>query len=307
MFRLSCFIFILDQVIYFPSAKINLGLRILGQRDDGYHNIESVFLPTNWCDVLEVNVLDKGEMGLLNLNCTGIEVGGNSRDNTIVRAHKIISETFELPPIKVNLLKVIPTGAGLGGGSADGSFMLKAINELCDLGISNTELKKFASKIGSDCPFFIDNVPALVTGIGDEIQPLNQNHLGLSLHDIKILIIHPGIHVNTSQAFSWLDGKSKKSLDYSALSKTPIERWGGVINNDFTIPVSKRHPEISQALEMLKEAGAEYYQMTGSGASVFGLFSTKKAQKSKGIALKVQKTLENASKQGFKTYFGALA
>jgi len=294
-------------VIYFPSAKINLGLRILGQRDDGYHDIESIFLPTKWCDVLEVHVLDKGEMGFLNLTCTGIEVDGDSCENTVVRAHKIISDNYELPPLKVNLLKVIPTGAGLGGGSSDGSFMLKAINELCKLGITNIELKKFAAKIGSDCPFFIDNSPALVTGIGDDIQPLNKNYLGINLDDLTVLIIHPCTHVNTAQAFSWLEGKSKNSLGYSELSKTPIEKWGGLINNDFTIPVTKRHPEIHQALEMIKESGAEYYQMTGSGASVFGLFYTKKAQKRQEMAIKVKKTLEKASKEGFTTYFGALA
>ena len=294
-------------MIYFPTAKINLGLRILGPREDGFHNIESVFLPTKWCDVLEVCVLDEGEMGSIYFTSTGIEIEVDSSENLVVRAHRLISEKLELPPVRVNLLKVIPTGAGLGGGSADGAFMLKALNEVCELGLSNDKLRQLAAKLGSDCPFFIDNVPTLVTGVGDKLERIKPDFIGHDLSTINVLIINPGVHVNTAKAFTWLDNFSNEGFHYADLEKTPIGEWEGVISNDFTIPVSAKYPEISLALEMLKEAGADYIQMTGSGSSVFGLFCTENAIKGTKNALKVQKTQEKASKLEFTTYFGALA
>ena len=192
-------------MIYFPPAKINLGLKILGKREDGFHEIQSLFLPINWCDVLEVIVVENGEWGKLNFTCSGIEIPEDNSSNTVVRAHKLLSKNFNLPEIDAQLLKIIPIGAGLGGGSSDGSFMLKAINELCKLGVSNKELKSLASELGSDCPFFIDNIPSIVSGRGEIIDPLPFSIEELNINKLSILLIHPGIHVNTGVAFTLLN------------------------------------------------------------------------------------------------------
>ena len=289
-------------MIYFPPAKINLGLKILGKREDGFHEIQSIFLPTNWCDVLEVVVVENGELGKLNFTCSGIEISDDNSSNTVVRAHKLLSENFSLPEIDARLLKIIPTGAGLGGGSSDGSFMLKATNELCKLGISNEELKSLASKLGSDCPFFIDNIPCLVSGRGEIIAPLPFSIEDLKINKLSILLIHPGVHVNTGLAFTLLNQeRNNKKLQFPKLPLLPLKQWKEVLHNDFQIPVVSKHPEILNAINIIEDSDAEYVQMTGSGSSVFGLYKTGNYDKD------VLKTaLKKADKLGFTTYFGAL-
>jgi len=289
-------------VIYFPPAKINLGLKILGKRADGFHEIQSIFLPTNWCDVLEVVVVENGELGKLNFTCSGIEISDDNSSNTVVRAHKLLRENFNLPEIEARLLKIIPTGAGLGGGSSDGSFMLKATNELCELGISNKELKSLASQLGSDCPFFIDNRPCLVSGRGEIIDPLPFSIEDLKINKLSILIIHPGVHVNTGLAFTLLNQeRNNKKLQFPKLPILPLKQWKEVLHNDFQNPIASKHPEILNAINIIEDSDAEYVQMTGSGSSVFGLYKTGNYDKD------VLKTaIKKADKLGFTTYFGAL-
>ena len=289
-------------MIYFPPAKINLGLKILGKRADGFHEIQSIFLPTNWCDVLEVVVVENGELGKLNFTCSGIEISDDNSSNTVVRAHKLLRENFNLPEIEARLLKIIPTGAGLGGGSSDGSFMLKATNELCELGISNKELKSLASQLGSDCPFFIDNRPCLVSGRGEIIDPLPFSIEDLKINKLSILLIHPGVHVNTGLAFTLLNKeRNNRELQFPKLPKLPLTQWKEVLHNDFQIPIASKHPEILNAINIIEDSDAEYVQMTGSGSSVFGLYKTGNYDKD------VLKTaIKKADKLGFTTYFGAL-
>ena len=289
-------------MIYFPPAKINLGLKILGKRADGFHEIQSIFLPTNWCDVLEVVVVENGELGKLNFTCSGIEISDDNSSNTVVRAHKLLRENFNLPEIEARLLKIIPTGAGLGGGSSDGSFMLKATNELCELGISNEELKSLASQLGSDCPFFIDNRPCLVSGRGEIIDPLPFSIEDLKINKLSILIIHPGVHVNTGLAFTLLNQeRNNKKLQFPKLPILPLKQWKEVLHNDFQNPIASKHPEILNAINIIEDSDAEYVQMTGSGSSVFGLYKTGNYDKD------VLKTaIKKADKLGFTTYFGAL-
>ena len=289
-------------MIYFPPAKINLGLKILGKRADGFHEIQSIFLPTNWCDVLEVVVVENGELGKLNFTCSGIEISDDNSSNTVVRAHKLLRENFNLPEIEARLLKIIPTGAGLGGGSSDGSFMLKATNELCELGISNKELKSLASQLGSDCPFFIDNRPCLVSGRGEIIDPLPFSIEDLKINKLSILLIHPGVHVNTGLAFTLLNKeRNNRELQFPKLPKLPLTQWKEVLHNDFQNPIASKHPEILNAINIIEDSDAEYVQMTGSGSSVFGLYKTGNYDKD------VLKTaIKKADKLGFTTYFGAL-
>jgi 4-diphosphocytidyl-2-C-methyl-D-erythritol kinase len=313
-------------LIYFPPAKINLGLRVLEKREDGFHNIESIFLPTQLCDVLEVHKLKNGTKGELNFECSGVEIIGNIQHNTVVKAHQLLSEKFKLPALEAKLQKFIPTGAGLGGGSSDGSFMLKAINGICKLGLRNDELEKLAAELGSDCPFFINNTPTLVRGRGEALDKLPFDLKELNLEEMRILIIHPNVHVNTSSAFTLLENErglvenneapnlkpsSKfKSQDISDLTNTSINKWSEIIVNDFQKPVAKRFDQINKALNLIEDSGADYIQMTGSGSAVYGLFKFMKA----GNSLKdvkttqnVQKIAENAHKLGYFTHFGALA
>lgn len=307
-------------MIYFPPAKINLGLKVLDRREDGFHNIESIFLPTQLCDILEVHILDNAPEGELKFECSGIEVNGSIHDNTIVRAHQILSEKYRLPALEAKLHKVIPTGAGLGGGSSDGTFMLKAINDICSLELSEESLEKYAEELGSDCPFFVKNRTSFVTGRGEVLTPIYDEKGALRLDEMMILIIHPGVHINTSEAFAWLkEDKRRNKLqaqhvpkrtnkNNDILSSNPVKNWGDVFMNDFENPVTTRFEPVKKARQLIKEAGADYIQMTGSGSSVYGIFGGPlNSLKDTKVTLNAQKVAEKAKKEGFFVYFGALA
>ena len=304
-------------MIYFPPAKINLGLKVLARRKDGFHNIESIFVPTQLCDIHEVHKHDSAPEGELKFEYSGIEVNGSIQDNTIVKAHQILSEKFRLPALEAKLHKVIPTGAGLGGGSSDGTFMLKAINEICRLGLSEDSLEKYAEELGSDCPFFVKNRTAFVTGRGEIITPI-PNELGaLRLEEMRILIIHPDVHINTSDAFAWLRDEENKKEHHAAsppnkrnniLLATPVEKWSGLFMNDFENSVTTRFEPVKKARQLMIDSGADYIQMTGSGSSVYGIFEgTENSLKDTKVTLMAQKVAEKAKKEGFFVYFGDLA
>ena len=307
-------------MIYFPPAKINLGLKVLAKREDGFHNIESIFIPTQLCDVLEVHIRGNAPEGELKFECSGIEVNGSIQDNTIVRAHQILSEQFRLPALEAKLHKVIPTGAGLGGGSSDGTFMLKAINDICRLELSQDTLEKYAEELGSDCPFFVKNSTSFVTGRGEILSPIQDKKWGRRLEEMKILIIHPGVHINTSKAFSWLkeDERTNEHQTHHVshhrnnhnefLLGTPIKKWDDLFMNDFETSVTNRFEPVKKARQLMMDAGADYIQMTGSGSSVYGLFGkVKNATEDAKVTLMAQKVAKRAKKEGFFAYFGALA
>jgi 4-diphosphocytidyl-2-C-methyl-D-erythritol kinase len=248
-------------MIFFPNAKINIGLHITGKRNDGYHNIESCFYPVAWSDILEVV-----ESDTLSLKTTGIEIPGKWEDNLCIKAFNILKEAYQIPPVSFHLHKIVPIGAGLGGGSADGSFALKALNELFELQIENDQLEQFALQIGSDCPFFIKNQPIFVKGRGEVFE-----EMPLSLEGKIILMVNPPIHVSTGEAYSGIREYSEAdSLKNSLLG--PIENWKGIVKNDFEASVFTKYPEIADIKEILYNNGATYTSMTGSGASVFGIF-----------------------------------
>ncbi len=259
----------------------------MGRRSDGFHELQSLFLPVGWCDELEVFVNPEGEIGKLNFELTGTKIDGELDSNLVVRAHALLKEDFELPEISATLLKNIPSGAGLGGGSSNGSFMLLAMNEMCDLGIENDELENYAAKLGSDCPFFITNEPAMVTGRGEEIERFD---VGDNLKNKDILIVYPGIGVSTRDVFTKLKlNENSAEFDYNNLSS---------IYNDFQKSISQSHPEVKNSLEFLSLNGAQFTQMTGSGSAVFGLFE-------KG-EVDGEKLTSKASEKGWSVYFGAL-
>jgi 4-diphosphocytidyl-2-C-methyl-D-erythritol kinase len=287
-------------VIYFPNAKINLGLEVLGRREDGYHELRSLFLPVGWSDVLEVHVIEKGTAGKLDFSSEGLDIKGGTSNNLIVIAHELLSADFKLPEIKARLLKVIPTEAGLGGGSSDGAYMIRAINELCCLGLTDGGLKTYAAKLGSDCPFFIDNEPTLIEGRGEI---LSTPEFELGLEDVDVFIVYPGVGVKTSDAFTLL-GRSadypvhSEKGNYSKLASTALDKLSEIIANDFETPVSAHYQGVKKTIEFVRSLGADYTQMTGSGSAVFGLFE-------KGLH-NGHELKRRAETLGYTAYFGAL-
>jgi 4-diphosphocytidyl-2-C-methyl-D-erythritol kinase len=252
-------------LVVFPHAKINLGLNVTGKRDDGYHNIETIFYPVQLSDVLEA-VEDSSSTGEIIFNITGSD-SLSSTDNLCVKAYELLKKDFKLPSIKSHLHKIIPTGAGLGGGSADAAFMLKLLNKLFDLKLSNDALKKYALELGSDCPFFVDNKPVYATGRGEVTQPIQ-----LSLKNYFIGIVKPTVSVSTAEAYKMIKPQKPQMALLSAIQQ-PVEKWCDLITNDFEEPVFKKYPVIEAIKKKLYEAGAVFALMSGSGSAVYGIFN----------------------------------
>jgi 4-diphosphocytidyl-2-C-methyl-D-erythritol kinase len=253
-------------VIVFPNCKINLGLHVLRKRNDGYHEIETIFYPTTLQDALEIVTAptDTENSIMVSGRTEGIPI----ENNICLKACKLLQNDFHhIPFLKIHLHKVIPSGAGLGGGSADGAFTLIMMNQIFSLGLSDSDLLTYAVQLGSDCPFFILNTPAAATGRGEIMEPVT---IDLSMYNI--LIVNPGIHISTSDAFNSLQPFDKKS-SLKDLISFPVDKWKNMITNDFETYAFKKFPIIEGLKNELYQRGATYASMTGSGSTVFGLFS----------------------------------
>ena len=250
-------------MVRFPNCKINLGLQVTSKREDGYHNIETIFYPVALKDALEIIV-----SGELRFTTSGLEIKGRSEDNLCLKAYHLLQNDFpQLKPVNIHLHKAIPMGAGLGGGSSNGAFMLTMLNDKFELGLSEEALMNYSLKLGSDCPFFIRNAPCFATGRGEVLQPVD---VDLSMHDL--VLINPGIHVSTAAAFSTLiPNHPHRSL--REIIQQPAATWADSLTNDFEEPIFKAHPAIKQIKEELYSRGAVYASMTGTGSTVYGLFS----------------------------------
>ena len=247
-------------MILYPNAKINLGLNIESKRSDGYHNISSVFYPIYDCfDILEI-VSSNSFL----FTSSGISIPGSN--NLCTKAYDLLKLKFNIPAVHIHLHKKIPIGAGLGGGSSDGAFVLKGLNDLFKLNISNKILKDLALELGADCPFFIENEPKYITGIGDLMENIK---LDLSMYEIRL--VDSKIHINTKNAYFNIVPKSQK-LKLSELIKKPIRLWKDLITNDFEQTVFKNYPKLSKVKENLYEKGAIFSSMTGTGSTIYGLF-----------------------------------
>lgn len=248
-------------MLLFPNAKINLGLSILNKREDGFHNLESIFLPIPITDSLEFIESDE-----LKFECN-VAID-NEKSNSVLKAYELLKERFDLPLLSIYLQKNIPIGAGIGGGSADGSFMLKGLNDYFELGLTHQELIDYANKIGSDCPFFIHNKPCFVERTGEILTEIE-----LDLSNYYFAIINPNIHISTQQAFSKLElaNKERPSL-LSVIKNEPIENWKQYMVNDFESSVFQSYPEIEKIKTDLYQKGAIYASMTGTGSTVYGIF-----------------------------------
>jgi 4-diphosphocytidyl-2-C-methyl-D-erythritol kinase len=256
-------------MVVFPNAKINLGLNIIRKRADGYHDLETTFYPIGIRDALEILPIDDPNEDTtgVTLISTGIPVDGEAEKNICTKAWHLIRKDFpHLPPIHLHLHKAIPTGAGLGGGSADGAFTLRSLNSLFMLGIDDHTLAKYALELGSDCPFFLLNLPCFASGRGERMTPS-----GLDLSDFSLLVIHPGIHVSTAEAFRGVQ-PSMPARHIPDILSMPLEQWRETLVNDFERTVFPQFPEIETIRDLLYDAGALYSSMSGSGSSVFGIF-----------------------------------
>lgn len=255
-------------MIVFPNCKINLGLSVIEKRTDGYHEIETVFYPVPLKDALEI-IVDTNDTGghPVQLSSSGIPVEVQPHENICVKAYNLLKKDFpQLPSIKMHLHKLIPSGAGLGGGSSDGAFTLKMLSEKFYLGLSKEQLIFYASQLGSDCSFFILNKPCMATGRGEILEPVE-----LNLGSYKILLVYPGIHINTAMAYSQTIPSGKGDSLKNIISQ-PIESWKENLFNDFEKSIFKNHPETGKVKEKLYESGALYAALSGSGSSVFGIF-----------------------------------
>lgn len=248
-------------MICFPNAKINLGLNIVGKRADGYHNIETVFYPVPVKDALEIV-----PSGTLTFNQTGIPVDAPPEKNLVMKAYHLLKAQYELPPVTIHLVKNIPFGAGLGGGSADAACMLKLINDFCQLELPPESLENMASLLGADCAFFIRNAPVFASGTGNIFEPVE-----ISLKGYYLGVIKPDIAVSTPEAYS-LAKPSTPAVSLKKIIRQPVEEWKACMVNDFEKSVFAKHPVIGAIKEALYEKGAAYASMSGSGSSVFGLF-----------------------------------
>ncbi len=253
------------NIVVYPNAKINIGLRVIERRDDGFHNIETLFYPIPVCDILEIVESDS-----LGINYYGIPflLPDNSIENDLcIRAYRLLQQDYHLPPVTIHLYKKIPVGAGLGGGSSDAAFTLKALNTLFSLNLSTSQLASYAETLGSDCPFFIYNRAMFGEGKGEILSPFD-----VPLSDYDIRVVTPNIKISTGEAYSHIvPDKSGQGL--KKLLKLPVEQWRCRIINDFETVMFERHTVLFAEKEKMYSDGAVYASMSGSGPSIYGIFS----------------------------------
>lgn len=256
-------------MIVFPNAKINIGLNIVGRRPDGYHDIETVMYPIQWRDILEIVPSQTGETTLV---VSGRAVDCPPEKNLVMKAYRKLSEKVLLPPVEMFLHKVIPDGAGLGGGSADAAFALVAMNSMFSLGLSEDDLARLASSIGSDCPFFIYNRPMLASGTGTVLSDVD----GFSLNGKWIVVVKPGISVPTADAYRGVV-PVPSGIDLLSAVREDVSRWvNNGIKNDFEANIFSDYPEIGKIKLKMTDCGALYASMSGSGSAVYGIFDNDK-------------------------------
>lgn len=257
-------------MVVFPNCKINIGLNILGKRPDGFHDLETVFIPVLLKDSLEI-IRARNDTAEVAFSQSGFMIEGAPEENLCIKAYRLLKKDFPyLPPIQMHLHKAIPMGAGLGGGSADAAFTLQLLNDKFHLGLSAEQLTSYSLTLGSDCPFFIINKPCFATGRGEKLTPLQ-----ISLTGYRLVLVNPGIHIKTGWAFAQLKNEPAArhiSKNLFRHIQQPVQTWRHTIQNDFETVVLATHPQLKAIKEMLYNKGAAYAAMSGSGSTLFGLF-----------------------------------
>lgn len=250
-------------MIFFPNCKINLGLSIVAKRNDGFHEIKSVFYPVDLCDALEIRPSDEAES---RFKLTGLDIGeSNSEDNLCMKALRLLQKDYpQIGNVNMHLHKTIPAFAGLGGGSSDAVSALRLLDFVYSLSLSKEELLKYATSLGSDCAFFVENSPMYVSGRGEKMQKSN-----LCLKGKSVVLVKPNIRISTKEAYSCVRPKPTE-VDYENLPD--LRLWKDVLKNDFEDSLFPKYPVLSEIKQMLYDNGALYASLSGSGATVFGIF-----------------------------------
>ncbi len=256
-------------MLSFPNCKINLGLHVTEKRSDGFHTIDTIMVPIEWNDILEI-VHDSTSITATDFKCTGTRLYGPKEKNLCLQAYDLLASRYSLPPVKMQLHKIIPVGAGLGGGSSDSAHTLMLLNKIFNLKISEPELEEYASQLGSDCPFFIRNRIVHATGKGEIFEPLK-----LKLKNIFCVIVKPRVHISTASAYSLIKPR-KRDKSLKELIEAPIKDWKDLIENDFEKAILETNPTIKNIKNRLYKLGAVYSSMTGSGSAVYGFFTEEK-------------------------------
>lgn len=257
-----------STMVVFPNAKINIGLNITAKRADGYHILTTVMIPIGWHDILEIVPSKKDST---TLTSSGLDVKCDPDSNLVIKAYKALSAKTKLPPVDIYLKKVIPNGAGLGGGSSDAAFTLIVLNKMFNLGYTNDELAEIAGTLGADCPFFIYNQPMMAEGIGTDLTPIELPHL--SGH--TLLVVKPDIHISTAQAYAGVTPQIPLK-NISNIIQQPIGDWKGQMTNDFETSLKDKFPQIEEIKQRLYNGGAIYASLSGSGSAVYGIFNNDK-------------------------------
>ena len=258
-------------MIVFPCAKINLGLNIVSKREDGYHNLETVFYPIPLYDALEIKYMDEKFPSdtACDLKVTGNAVDCDEQKNLVVKAYHILAADYQLQRIHTHLYKHIPSQAGLGGGSSDAAFMIRLLDERFRLNIGNPEMERYAARLGADCAFFIEAEPAYAEGIGDVLMPADGPDG--NLQGYYLCVVKPDVAVSTKEAYSAITPK-KPAKSCRDIVRQPIETWKEELVNDFEEPIFKMHPELVAIKLKLYDQGAAYASMSGSGSALYGIF-----------------------------------
>lgn len=249
-------------MISFPPCKINIGLNVLSKRPDGYHDIETCFYPVPWTDILEIIPSET-----LTLTYSGLPIPGDATDNLCLKAYEILKKDFDISPVKIHLHKVIPTGAGLGGGSSNAAYTLRLLSSIFNLTLNTNQLKSYASQLGSDCAFFIEDSPMIGTGRGEIL-----NRIQLKLNGKFIVLIKPDVHVSTAEAYAGVKPQLNPENLSVDLTKTDLSEWRDLVKNDFEESVFRNHPFLREIKLKLYKHGAAYASMSGSGSAVYGIF-----------------------------------
>ncbi len=248
-------------MINFPNAKINIGLHITEKRPDGFHNLESCFYPVGWSDVLEVIPANE-----FSFTSSGIEIPGDPAKNLCVKAYELLKKDFSLPPLAMHLLKIVPIGAGMGGGSSDSAFTLTLLNQVYHLQLSTETLENYARKLGSDCAFFIQNKPVYCYEKGDQFADIS-----LSLKGKYIVLVYPNLHISTAEAYAGVRPQAPAVNLREALQR-PLSEWRHCVQNDFEKGLFQKYPILPELKTLMYSQGAEYASMTGSGSTIYGIF-----------------------------------
>lgn len=256
----------LPIMILFSPAKINIGLRILERRADGFHNLQSVMYPLALFDLLEIRMTGQSGLGL-RFSQTGLPVEGGNGENLCEKAFELMARVTPLPSVYIHLHKQIPVGAGLGGGSSNASYTLKGLNRLAQRELSYEQLHEMASLLGSDCPFFLHQQPMMMEGRGEKLTPSPVN-----LKGYYVAVLFPGIHISTAEAYAGVHPYSSET-DLGQLTARPTDQWRDLVVNDFEKTIFRRHPFLEELKTGLYSAGAVYASLSGSGSSLYGIFS----------------------------------